>query len=236
MRAPDETTGGALDITPGATTQGHVGQSVTQRFTLLRQVTVESKRLALQAEEFLYRDQFGNCYLTYRALLIDGELYDVTHYVGKQLTHEGTIKPVREWKAFGGTFNDAMIDASRERAFVGFGRVVLEIMKARQSEGAAFVLNADEARDAADLVMAKIVPSPVDDAAAKLLDTDGMAIKLPGMATTPNTPPSCPITSPITSGLTGVDQSITCPGPNTACCTMEGNTMPPMPSIKRGTN
>jgi hypothetical protein len=149
--------GGALDISPGHATQGHVSQKIVQEFQLLRQRTVECKRLQLQAEEFLYRDQFGNCYTTFRATLPDGELYDKTFFFGFQRSHNGTIVTRAEWKKISPTYNDAVVDAMRDAAFVALGRSVLDILKARQAADAVFVLSADEAAAAADGVVTSIM-------------------------------------------------------------------------------
>jgi hypothetical protein len=128
----EPTSGGALDINPGLTAQGHVSQQIEQVFTRLRHGKVKCKRLQLEADEFLLRDQFGNCYITYRAMLLDGEMYDVAEYFGKQLSHDKTIRTVREWKEIGPVLIDEVMDSLRESAFVKYGRTVLSILRARQ--------------------------------------------------------------------------------------------------------
>jgi hypothetical protein len=157
---PENPTGGALDINPGVTTQGHVSQSIVQKFELLRQRRVTCPRLRMEAEEFLYHDQFGNAYMTYRTMLPDGEIYDVTAWIGK-MGPGGKIIPVREYKGFK-TFNDDMMNYLLDHAFVLFGRAVLEIMKARQAAGAAYILSADEAEAASKGLVNDIIKAGAD--------------------------------------------------------------------------
>lgn len=173
-------------IDPGTTAQGHVSQTKKQVFTLLRQRTVQQKKLKMECEEFLYRDQFGNAYMTYRAMLSDGEVYDTTAWIGKVVAG-GVIKPVREFKKFV-TFSDDMIDCLRMGAFVTFGRTTVELMKARDAAGATHILSADEANAAAEGVVTSIMAAGQE----KKIDEPVLAPILP---ICPKTPPPLPLTN-----------------------------------------
>ena len=148
-----EITGG-VDL--AVAVQGHVGPKTKQVFTTLRVGKVFDKRLSIEAGEFLFRDQFGNAYCQYQTMLSDGATYTVTDFIGKILSNSGEVKPIREFKHFW-VFSDAMIDHLRSKAFVAFGRKVIEILKGKQAEGAAFVLSADEARAMADGVVSSVM-------------------------------------------------------------------------------
>jgi hypothetical protein len=153
-------------IDPSVAVDGHVGPSVKQKFTVLRTRKVVEKRLSLEAAEFLLRDQFGNAYLSYQAVLMDNGTYAVTDWIGK-VAADGSIKPVREFKRFG-SFSDDMIDFCRRQAFVAFGRTVLDILKSKQAAGAAYVLSADEAKAAATGIVTDIMATAKP--ATKILD------------------------------------------------------------------
>tara|TARA_R110000822_G_scaffold47789_1_gene126558 strand:- start:179 stop:586 length:408 start_codon:yes stop_codon:yes gene_type:complete len=105
------------DIDPTDVLQGHNGQ--VQRFSLLREQKLLNPRNKRVCREFLITDQFENIYLVYRAVLQDGETYDVGDWVKDSvLLH------------FGGFTNDC-IDAFRAKAFTAFVEASQDIEKIR---------------------------------------------------------------------------------------------------------
>lgn len=111
--------------------QGHVGASIKQRFTCERTRTLTNERLRMDIAEHIVKDQFGNLYVVFSTQLIDGELYTVTDWVGKQ-PPGFPLTLVKEFKRFPG-FNDDLLAYLQEKAFVSFGREALAILKARQA-------------------------------------------------------------------------------------------------------
>lgn len=114
--------------------QGHVGPNTRQVFETLTAVPFSQPKLKLAGYEFLLRDQFGNHYHKMRAVLFDGEMYDVDQF----------IKPSRMMKHGGGHahFEDQFAKAKlritegllrdlREVGAVTFGRTNMELLKAR---------------------------------------------------------------------------------------------------------
>lgn len=120
--------------------QGHVSQKIRQRFKLERTREIRSKRLKLDAVEFIVVDQFGNKYFLFRALLFDGEIYEVAQWFweGARASDEVSTfggngvrgRLVGEFKRFR-EVNDALMDFAREQAFLAFGRSNLAIAKAK---------------------------------------------------------------------------------------------------------
>jgi hypothetical protein len=115
---------GALErfVQPGQASQGDVSQSIKQVFTTERTRILEFPQpppLKPQAVlESILKDQFGNLYLEYQAVLLSGELHTISTRVGAE-KWDGTSKRtvlLRKFSKFGG-FNDALIDALRTLAF-----------------------------------------------------------------------------------------------------------------------
>lgn len=114
--------------------QGHVGQSVKQMFSVERTRARSHKALYIDALEHIVKDQFGNLYVVFAAKLMDGEVYTVTAWVGAE-KWTGTVRKivlVREWKKFK-TFDDDLLAALQNMAFVSFGRANTAILKARHA-------------------------------------------------------------------------------------------------------
>jgi hypothetical protein len=105
------------DIDPTDILQGHNCQ--LQKFTLLRKQRLMNPRDKRGCIEYLFVDQFGNNYLVYRAVLRDGETYDVGDWVKDSVLLQ-----------YGG-FTDDCIDAYRAKAFKAFVDASNEIDKLR---------------------------------------------------------------------------------------------------------
>lgn len=114
--------------------QGHVGPNTKQVFETLTGTPFSQPRLKLAGYEFLMRDQFGNYYHKMRAVLFDGELYDIDQH----------IKPSMMMKHGGGhaDFEDRFAKARlritedllkelREIGALALGRANVEILRGR---------------------------------------------------------------------------------------------------------
>lgn len=110
------------DLDPFAIIQGHNGEE--QFFTLLRSSLVQDRRSKRQMREFLGQDQFGNVYLVYRAVLQDGEEYDVAP------NRDGWANRPTLLLTYGG-FTDALIDDFRSQAFHVFEETAKSIDASR---------------------------------------------------------------------------------------------------------
>lgn len=105
------------DIDPTDILQGHNCQ--LQKFMLLRKQKLLNPRDKRVCLEYLFTDQFGNYYLVYRAVLQDGETYDVGDWVKDSVLLQ-----------YGG-FTDDCLDAYRVKAFKAFVDTSKEIDKLR---------------------------------------------------------------------------------------------------------
>lgn len=116
--------------------QGHVGQNTKQVFETLTGTPFSQPKLKLAGYEFVLRDQFHNYYHKMRAVLFDGEMYDVDQW----------IKPSMMMKSGGGhaamddfaarrrlKITEAMLMELREVAAVALARMNLEIIKGRHT-------------------------------------------------------------------------------------------------------
>lgn len=107
----------ALNKDPGDIIEGHNGES-DQRIELRETRYVEDKAKGRRIMERVCSDNYGNWYLVYSAQMPDGELYDVADWV----------KP-SALATYGG-FNDALIDAYRQKAFMAFDKTAQDIQVA----------------------------------------------------------------------------------------------------------
>lgn len=116
--------------------QGHVGQNTKQVFETLTGTPFSQPKLKLAGYEFVLRDQFHNYYHKMRAVLFDGEMYDVDQW----------IKPSMMMKSGGGhaamddfaarrrlKITEAMLMELREVGAVAMARMNLEILKGRHT-------------------------------------------------------------------------------------------------------
>ena len=162
------------------TVQGHVGQNTKQRFDTLTAVPFSHPRLKLAGYEFLMRDQFGNYYHKMRAVLFDGELYDVDQY----------IKPSMMMKHGGGhaDFEDRaakqrlritedLLKELRENGALSFGRANVMIMQASRQALAPIALETKDITHAANLLEDKLTQEDrLADAVAAAKRTQGEAV------------------------------------------------------------
>lgn len=114
--------------------QGHCGQRVKQIFTCERTRLRRHPQLQIEAQEHIVRDQFDNLYVVFTANLFDGDIYAVTAWVGTERWCNGDKRLflVKEWKKFP-AFNDAMLTALQELAFISLGKANLAILKSRHA-------------------------------------------------------------------------------------------------------
>lgn len=127
-------TDGDKAVDPTTAIQGHVSQSIEQKFTIERTRLRVHKRAKIEAEELILKDQFGNLYVTFRARLMDGEVHVANAWVGSE-KWDGTQKRivlVREWKRFK-TFNDDLLGAIQDLAFHSFASANLAYLKGRHA-------------------------------------------------------------------------------------------------------
>lgn len=117
------------------TLQGHVGQNTKQVFETLTGTPFSQPKLKLAGYEFVLRDQFHNYYHKMRAVLFDGELYDVDQW----------IKPTMMMKSGGGhaamddfaarrrlKITEEMLMELREVGALALARMNIDILKGRQ--------------------------------------------------------------------------------------------------------
>ena len=104
-------------IDPTALLDGHNCQK--QHFNLKRQLKVMSPDHRV-CQEYVFQDQYLNWYLVYRAVLQDGETYDVGDWVRPSVLQQ-----------YGG-FNDDCLDAFRQKAFGAFNDAGNDIARLRE--------------------------------------------------------------------------------------------------------
>lgn len=120
----------------GTTIQGHVGPNTKQVFETLDGQPFAQPKLKLAGYEFIIRDQFGNLYHKMRAVLFDGDMYDVDQW----------IKPSMMIRTGGGSayFDDhaarqklrvkeALLRELREVGAVALARMNVQIIKGRHT-------------------------------------------------------------------------------------------------------
>lgn len=125
-----------LNTSVADSVQGHVSPSIKQVFRTLTAVPFKLVPLKLDGYEFLMVDQFGNHYHKMRAVLFDGELYDVDQY----------IKPSMMIADGGGfaDFEDAqakkmlkitepLLERLRQQGALIFARTNLDLLKQRST-------------------------------------------------------------------------------------------------------
>lgn len=114
--------------------QGHCGQSVKQVFTVERSRMRVHRELKIEAMEHIVKDQFGNLYVVFTSGLMDGEVYGCCAWVGteKWTGTEKRLVLVKEWKKFR-AFNDALLAAIQDWAFLAFGNANMAILKSKHA-------------------------------------------------------------------------------------------------------
>ena len=132
-----------LNLDTGESIQGHVGDKTKQTFDLLMTNPFCNKKLKLDGFEFLMRDQFGNHYFKMRAVLFDGEMYDVDQY----------IKPSMMMKTGGGfadledkvakthlRITEHLLADLREHGAMTLARTNIQVMKAKAVSNAPIAI------------------------------------------------------------------------------------------------
>ncbi len=122
----DETPNANLD--PFAIVQGHNGEK--QTFTLVRSDLVKDDIRGRQVRRFIGTDQFGNEYVVFRAVLQDGEVYDVAPNLDNDPLKAGWLNRPSLLDKFGGT-SESLLDRFKEAAFRAFDDKVKEIQVER---------------------------------------------------------------------------------------------------------
>lgn len=123
-----------LGIDTADSIQGHVGPNTKQVFETLTAVPFSQPRLKLAGYEFLLRDQFGNYYHKMRAVLFDGEMYDVDQFIKASMMMKagGGHADLEDRQAKGRLkITEELLRELREQGAITFGRTNIEIIKAR---------------------------------------------------------------------------------------------------------
>lgn len=127
--------------------QGHVGQNTKQAFKTHTAVPFSLPRLKLSGYEFLLSDQFGNHYHKMRAVLFDGELYDVDQFIkpSMMIRHGGGFADFedKQAKAHLRITEDLLRDL-RDNAALIFARTNVDILKARSLSQAPVALETQD--------------------------------------------------------------------------------------------
>lgn len=98
----------SADFDPTAGAQGDVSQSITQLFTIRTAGVIRHPQSGRLIREWLFDDQFGNVYLAYRAVCVDGDEYDINDRLKPSII-----------AAHGGISGD-LLDKYRQKAFWSF--------------------------------------------------------------------------------------------------------------------
>lgn len=127
--------------------QGHVGPNTKQVFETLTAVPFSQPRLKLAGYEFLMRDQFGNYYHKMRAVLFDGEMYDVDHHIKpSMMMRHGGGKADFEDKVGKAhlKITESLLRELREQGALTFARTNLELLKARSASTAPVAIETQD--------------------------------------------------------------------------------------------
>jgi hypothetical protein len=124
-----------LEKDTGDSIQGHVGPNTPQVFETLRAVPFKQPRLKLDGFEFILRDQFGNYYHKMRAVLFDGEMYDVDQFIKPSMMtkHGGGWAHFEDkWAKQHLRITEGLLSELRERGAETLARTNLLILQGRQ--------------------------------------------------------------------------------------------------------
>jgi hypothetical protein len=110
----------STELSPADIVRGDVGKGIVQDFTMRYTQLVTDPKTKRSMREWHVTDQFLNDYLVFRAVLSDGDDWDL-----KQ-----RLKP-SELLRYGG-FTDELMDAARKKAFHSFELNDREIIKAQK--------------------------------------------------------------------------------------------------------
>lgn len=135
--------------------QGHVGPNTKQVFETLTAVPFSHPKLKLAGYEFLLRDQFNNYYHKMRAVLFDGELYDIDHHIkpSMMMKHDGGHADFEDRAAKARLrITEGLLKELRELGALALGRANLEIIKARQMTSAPVAIETKDITHQANLL------------------------------------------------------------------------------------
>lgn len=116
------------------TIQGHVGPNTKQVFETLTGTPFSHAKLNLSGYEFLLRDQFGNYYHKMRAVLFDGELYDIDQHIkpSMMMKHGGGHADYEDRAAKQRLqITEGLLKELRELGALALGRANMLILKSR---------------------------------------------------------------------------------------------------------
>lgn len=115
--------------------QGHVGPNTKQVFETLTAVPFSQPRLKLSGYEFVMRDQFSNYYHKMRAVLFDGELYDIDQHIkpSMMMKHGGGHADYEDRAAKARLrITEGLLKEMRENGALALGRANMDILKGKQ--------------------------------------------------------------------------------------------------------
>lgn len=133
--------------------QGHVGPNTKQVFETLTAVPFKQPKLKLDGYEFVMRDQFGNYYHKMRAVLFDGELYDVDQFIKPSMMtkHGGGWAHFEDrWAKQHLKITEGLLCELRENGAMTMARTNIEILKGRQVSTAPVAIETTDITHAAN--------------------------------------------------------------------------------------
>lgn len=119
---------------PDATIQGHVSQKVRQQLNVEWSVPFALPPLRLTGWCMIQVDQYNNRYHTMRAMLVDGELWDVTEFIKPSMMMQtgGGFADLEDSAAKGQLrVTEDLLREMRDRGALGLAKANLDILKAR---------------------------------------------------------------------------------------------------------
>lgn len=140
--------------------QGHVGQNTKQVFETLDGQPFAQPKLKLTGYEFIQRDQFQNHYHLMRAVLFDGEMYDVAQWIKPSLmmAHGGGRAAMDDWAARHKLrITESLLRELREIGAMALARMNIEILKGRQASTAPVGLETHDLTHQANVLEDAIV-------------------------------------------------------------------------------
>lgn len=133
--------------------QGHVGPNTKQVFETLTGTPFSQPRLKLAGYEFLLRDQFGNYYHKMRAVLFDGELYDIDQHIkpSMMMKHGGGHADLEDRFAKARLrITEDLLKDLREVGAVALGRANMLILKGRAASNTPVAIETQDITHAAN--------------------------------------------------------------------------------------
>lgn len=140
--------------------QGHVGQNTKQVFETLDGQPFAQPKLKLTGYEFIQHDQFQNHYHLMRAVLFDGEMYDVAQWIKPSLmmSHGGGRAAMDDWSARHKLrITESLLKELREVGAMALARMNIEILKGRQASTAPVGLETQDLTHQANVLEDAIV-------------------------------------------------------------------------------